>query len=245
MTAADSSVLLPVHVGATDKCRQANIKFACVQLNLNFSALVTLQPPSNTILCAEYYIELPQDSWDMTVAFHQAYRLTTYLGHGDLQAMTAKESQRDILSITLQDGPVNLRSPTFNLTLVRMDDTNLVSKRYAPKSSCLLPHPSLNASSINSAQPTPRSPMPPLTTSGRHTRTQRATLSSNQFSITTRKSWALLVHLLTKIPFPPASARYSLTDSTLILLQGFAVTSPIIAFHRLSLLPISARLWKQ
>jgi hypothetical protein len=91
VTAADSAVLLPVQDGATDKCRRANIKFACVQLNLDFFALVTLWPPSNTILHAEYYIELPQDSCNMTVASNQAYCLTTYLGPGDLRAMAAKE----------------------------------------------------------------------------------------------------------------------------------------------------------
>jgi hypothetical protein len=64
----------------------------------------------------------------MTVAFNQAYCLTTYLGHGDLQAMAAVEFQHDILGITLQDGPVDLLSPMLNLTLSRMDCTTLVSK---------------------------------------------------------------------------------------------------------------------
>ncbi len=68
VTAADSAVLPLVQDGAADKCCRANIKFACVQLNLDFSALVPLQPPSNTILGAMCYIELPQDSRDMTAA---------------------------------------------------------------------------------------------------------------------------------------------------------------------------------
>jgi hypothetical protein len=100
MTAADSAVLLPVQDGAADKCLWANIKFACVQLNLDFFALVTLQPPSNTILRAKNYIKLPQDSPNMTIASNQAYRLTTYLGPGDLRVMAAKEFQCDILGIT-------------------------------------------------------------------------------------------------------------------------------------------------
>jgi hypothetical protein len=103
VTVADSVVLLSVHDGAADKCRRANIKFARVQLNLDFFALVTLRPPGNTILHADYYIKLPQDSCDMTVASNQAYRLTTYLSPGDLRAMAAEEFQRDILGITLQD----------------------------------------------------------------------------------------------------------------------------------------------
>ncbi len=64
----------------------------------------------------------------MTVASNQAYRHTTYLGPGDLRAMAAKEFQRDILGITLQDRPVDLLSPTFNLTSARMDRTTLVSE---------------------------------------------------------------------------------------------------------------------
>ncbi len=42
VTAADSAVILPVQDGVVDKCRRANIKFARVQLNLDFFALVTL-----------------------------------------------------------------------------------------------------------------------------------------------------------------------------------------------------------
>jgi hypothetical protein len=42
--------------------------------------------------------------------------------------MAAKEFQRDILGITLQDGLVDPLSPTFNLTLARMDHTTLVSE---------------------------------------------------------------------------------------------------------------------
>ncbi len=59
---------------------------------------------------------------------NQAYRLTTYLGPRDLRAIAADAFQRDILAITLQDGPVDLLSPTFNLTLARMDCTALVSE---------------------------------------------------------------------------------------------------------------------
>jgi hypothetical protein len=128
VTAADSAVLLPVQDGAANKCHQANIKFACVQLNLDFSALITLWPSSNTILHAKYYIKVPKDSCNMTIASNQAYCLTIYHGPGDKQAMAAKGFQCDILGITLQDGLVDLLSPTFNLTLERMDHTTLVSK---------------------------------------------------------------------------------------------------------------------
>jgi hypothetical protein len=50
ITTADPSILLPVQDGAMANYRRANIKFVCVQLNLDFAALVTLRPPGNTIL---------------------------------------------------------------------------------------------------------------------------------------------------------------------------------------------------
>jgi hypothetical protein len=42
--------------------------------------------------------------------------------------MTVEEYQCDILGITLHDGPVDLLSPTSNLTLAWMDRTTLASK---------------------------------------------------------------------------------------------------------------------
>ena len=128
VTAGDASILLPVQDGAVANCRRANIKFVRVQLNLDFLTLVTLRPPGNTILRTEYYIELPQDSCDLTNGNNQAYRLTTYLGPGDLRAIAAADFERDILAHTLQDGPVDLLSPTFNLTAARLDRTTLVSE---------------------------------------------------------------------------------------------------------------------
>ena len=59
VTAGDASILLPVLVdGPVTNCRRANIKFVRVQLNLDFSMLVSLRPPGNTILRTEYYIAL-------------------------------------------------------------------------------------------------------------------------------------------------------------------------------------------
>lgn len=116
VTAGDASILLPVLNGPVANCRRANIKFVRVQLNLDFSTLVNLRPPGNTILRTEYYIELPQGSCDLTNGNNQAYRLTTFLGPGDLRAIAAADFERDILAHTLQDGPIDLLSPTFNLT---------------------------------------------------------------------------------------------------------------------------------
>jgi hypothetical protein len=90
--------------------------------------LVTLRPPSNTTLITEYYIKLSQDSHNLTNGSNQAYRLTTYLGPGNLCAIAAADFERDILVHTLQDGPVDLLLPTFNLTAARLDKTTLVSE---------------------------------------------------------------------------------------------------------------------
>jgi hypothetical protein len=128
VTAADPSILLPVQDGAVANCHRANINFVCVQLNLDFATLVTLRPPGNTTLRTEYYIELPQDSCDLTNGNNQVYRLTTYLGPGDLLAIAAADFEREILAHTLQDGPVDLLLPTFNLTAARLDRTTLVSE---------------------------------------------------------------------------------------------------------------------
>jgi hypothetical protein len=65
-TATDSAVLLPVINGAVTTCRKQHIRFVCVQMNLDFASLVTLNPPGVTVLRVEFYIELPQGSRDMT-----------------------------------------------------------------------------------------------------------------------------------------------------------------------------------
>jgi hypothetical protein len=128
VTAADPSNLLPVQDGAMANCRRANIKFVCVQLNLDFAMLVTLRPPGNTTLRTEYYTKLPQASCDLTSGNNQAYPLTTYLGPGNVRTIAATDFKCDILAHTLQDGPVDLLLPTFNLTAARLDRTTLVSE---------------------------------------------------------------------------------------------------------------------
>jgi hypothetical protein len=128
VTAADPSILLPIQDGAVANCHRANFKFVRFQLNLDFAMLVTLRPPGNTTLRTEYYTELPQDSFDLTNGNNQAYCLTTNLGPGDLHAIAAADFKRDILAHTLQDQPVDLLSPTFNLTAARLDRSTLVSK---------------------------------------------------------------------------------------------------------------------
>ncbi len=94
-------------------------------MNLNFSSLVTLDPPGITALCIEYYFELPQGHQDLVDDKQQQYRLTTFLGPDDIRLMPPQEFSRDILGVTLQDGPINLLCPDFNLMSAKMDSTTI------------------------------------------------------------------------------------------------------------------------
>ncbi len=83
-TATNLAVLLPVIDGAVTACRKQHIRFVCVQINLDFASLITLDPPGVTALRVEFYIELPQGSRNMINGHGSPYRLTTYLGVADV-----------------------------------------------------------------------------------------------------------------------------------------------------------------
>jgi hypothetical protein len=54
---------------------------------------------------------------------YQNYRLTSWLGNADLCAISATNFTRDVLAHTLQDGPIDLLCPDFNLTSAKTDST--------------------------------------------------------------------------------------------------------------------------
>ncbi len=56
------------------------------------------------------------------------YRLTTFLGPDDIRQMPTAEFSRDILGVTLQDGPLDLLRPDFNLTSAKTDSTTIAAK---------------------------------------------------------------------------------------------------------------------
>ncbi len=97
-------------------------------MNLDFANLVTLDPPGVTVLQVEFYNELPQGSRDMTNGHSSPYRLTTYLGLDDICTMPPDVFLRDILGVTLQDGPINLLCPEFNLTAAKTDSMIIEAK---------------------------------------------------------------------------------------------------------------------
>ena len=87
-----------------------------------------MDPPGVTVLRVEFYIELPQSSRDLTNGSGTAYRLTTFLGPDDIRLIPAAEFSRDILAVTLQDGPIDLLRPDFNLTSAKTDSTTIAAE---------------------------------------------------------------------------------------------------------------------
>ena len=123
VTVADASILLPVQNGAANTCRAPGVKFVRVQLALNYADLNRIDLPPNTTLRGEYYIQLPQDSTDLTNGAGNPYRLTTFTGAADLRTLTVEAIKRDILDATHQDGTYDLLVPSFNLTSCQTEST--------------------------------------------------------------------------------------------------------------------------
>ncbi len=104
------------------------MSFVCVQMNLDFASLVTLDPPRVTVLQVEFYIELPQGSHDMINDYGSPYCPTTYLGPDDICTMPSDIFLRNILCVTLQDGPINLLCPKLNLMAAKTDSKTIRAK---------------------------------------------------------------------------------------------------------------------
>ncbi len=114
--AGDPAVLLPVQDGAQHQCRSSGVKFICVQLDLNFADLNTIQGATNTVLQGEYYLQLPQAMVQLTNAAGNQYNLSTFHGSKDICTLLADKVRRQILNIAHQDGPFKLLAPMFNLS---------------------------------------------------------------------------------------------------------------------------------
>jgi hypothetical protein len=70
----------------------------------------------NANLWGEYYIQLLQNTKDLTNNKNTQYCLTFYLGGDDVCTLPPADVKRTILDVTHQDGPYNLLVPSFNLT---------------------------------------------------------------------------------------------------------------------------------
>jgi hypothetical protein len=121
-TEKDSAVLLPVIDGPLCGCHK-QVCFVQVLLKLDFSSLVSQDIQGVTILRVEYYIKLPQGLHNLQNGNNQPYCLTIFLGAEDLRTIAATDFACNILTMTLQDGPIDLCCPNFNLTLAKMDST--------------------------------------------------------------------------------------------------------------------------
>jgi hypothetical protein len=82
-TAADPAILLPLQDGPINDCRKA-IKFAQVQLNLNYAMLANVNPPGPTVLQVTYYIELSLTLHALVNGGGGQYSITTFIGPSDL-----------------------------------------------------------------------------------------------------------------------------------------------------------------
>ncbi len=120
-TNANNSVLPVINGPMADCCKQ--VRFVRVQLNLDFASLVPPGIHGLTILRVKFYIKLPQSMHDMTNERTQPYCLMSWLSDADLRAMSDTNLTCDVLSHTLQDGPIDLLCPEFNLTSAKMDLT--------------------------------------------------------------------------------------------------------------------------
>jgi hypothetical protein len=127
ISAYDLANLLPIADGFLASCCK-QICFLRVQLNLNFSSLVTAGTQGVTILHIDYYIKLPQGSCALQNDRGMAYCLTTFLGPNDLCFISPVDFASNIFAMTLQDGLINLLPPEFNLTSAKMDSTAINAK---------------------------------------------------------------------------------------------------------------------
>jgi len=112
-----------VQDGAANACRSSGVKFVRVPLALDYADLNWIDPAPNCVLCGEYYIQLPQDTVDLTNAAGNPYRLTTFNGPADLRTLTMDDVRLLILNATHQDAPYDLLEPVFNLLSCRTDST--------------------------------------------------------------------------------------------------------------------------
>jgi hypothetical protein len=126
--AANPAILLPVQNGAANACQSSGKKIVRVQLALDYADLNRINPAPNTTLCKVYYIQLPQDSFNLQNAAGNAYCLTTFTGAADQRTLSINDIKRDILGATHQDGSFDLLKPSFNLTSCRTNSMVVYGK---------------------------------------------------------------------------------------------------------------------
>jgi hypothetical protein len=99
ITGNNLAILLPIVNGSLAGCHK-QIHFVRVQLNLDFSSLVTAGAQGITVLHVEYYIQIPQGLRNLQNDCGIAYCLTTFLGPEDLRTIPPADFAHDILTRT-------------------------------------------------------------------------------------------------------------------------------------------------
>jgi hypothetical protein len=119
---SDLVILLPIINGPLEDCYK-QVCFFGVQFNIDFARLVPPGIQGLTIVRAKFYIKLLQSTSNMTNGDNQPYCLTSWLSNTDLCAISVADLTHDVQSHNLQDGPINLLCPKFNLNLTKTDLT--------------------------------------------------------------------------------------------------------------------------
>jgi hypothetical protein len=112
--AGNPAILLPVQDGVAALCCRQGVSFVQVMCTI-VHALMTIANPGLATLCVRFYIKLPQTTVTMTNAGGVAYNLTTWHGTVDLTLLTRNQVCTTMLKPSLQDGPISLSPPDFNL----------------------------------------------------------------------------------------------------------------------------------
>jgi hypothetical protein len=89
-TVTNPAILLPLQDGPVNDCCKA-IKFMQVQLNLNYAAFASVNPPGPMVLRATYYIKLPLTLHALVNGNGVQYSITTLIGPSDLQTLSPQE----------------------------------------------------------------------------------------------------------------------------------------------------------
>ncbi len=114
--------------GAQNQCRISGVKFVCIQLDLDFADLNTIQGATNTVLWGDYYLQLSQTMVQLTNAAGNQYNLSTFHGPQDICTLSADKVRCQILIITHQDGPFELLAPAFNLSSCHTKSARIYGK---------------------------------------------------------------------------------------------------------------------
>ena len=116
--AGSRAILLPIQNGVVGNCRRGDIRFVYVRANVDYSDKI--DGPMNRFII-EYFIELPQSTYQLLNGGGVAYSLTTFGGPDNLNTYTSADIQTHIVSHTLQQFAARLVEPKFGSLRATLD----------------------------------------------------------------------------------------------------------------------------